>query len=221
MIIPKSLREEVGYHKQRPHRIEGLADGVFAITMTLLVLDVRLPVEATQIDNKLGLLSNLTPKILTFILSFTAAGLFWTVLTNHFNYINTSDRNENLIAIFYLLFVSLLPFSTSFLSEYLHSRIAVGFYILNLVVIILFAFLHWLYAYHAGLVNVEGGQELIIHKAMMKRARIVLISYAVVAGFCFINSTLALFGIIFLQFIFTISGFKSFGKKRIVFRQRK
>jgi uncharacterized membrane protein len=220
MIIPKALSEKVGYRKQRPQRIESLADGVFAITMTLLVLDIRLPVGELHAEtNKLGLLSGLVPKILTFILSFTSAGLFWTVLTNHFNYIRTSDRNENIIAIFYLLFVSLLPFSTSFLSEYLTSRVAVGFYILNLLLILLIAILHWLYAYHTGLVKVEGGQEVVIHKAMMKRGRIVLIAYAVVAGCCFFSSRLALCGIIFLQFVFTFSGFieifQSTQKKKI------
>lgn len=42
MEIPK-LNEKAAYHKQRSHRIEALADGVFAIAMTLLVLDIRLP----------------------------------------------------------------------------------------------------------------------------------------------------------------------------------
>ena len=207
MIIPNALSEKVGYRKQRPHRIEGLADGVFAIAMTLLVLDIRLPAGEMHTLNKLELLWSFGPKILTFILSFTAAGLFWTVLTNHFNYIYTSDRNENVIAIFYLLFVSLLPFSTSFLSEHLYSRVAVGFYIFNLVIILLIALLHWNYAYHSGLIKVEGGQEILIHKAMIRRSRVVLTAYAIVAGCCFFSSKLALCGIIVLQFIFTFSGF--------------
>src|SRR4051812_15077488 len=109
MGISESLSERVAYHKQRSHRIETLSDGVFAITMTLLVLDIRVPLD--QMNTEKGMwfsLLDTLPKILTFILSFSVAGQFWSIFTNQFNYIHTSDRNENIIGIFYLMFVSLL-----------------------------------------------------------------------------------------------------------------
>ncbi len=207
MQLLKSLGEKVAFHKQRPHRMEALSDGVFAIVMTLLVLDIHVPLINLTTEHGLWKsLVDIAPKILTFILSFSLAGQFWSVFTNQFNYIQTSDRNGNIIAIFYLLFVSLLPFSTAFLSEHFWSKVAVGFYVVNILLIILLATLHWLYSYHAGLVRLEGSSGIVIHRAIMKLAKAALISYGIVAGLCFFNSYLALTGAILLQVMFTFVG---------------
>src|SRR5688572_18412380 len=143
MRISQNLFGSGAYHKQRSHKIEGLADGVFAIVMTLLVLDIRIPLKEMNTENGVWLsLLHTLPKILTFILSFSVAGQFWSIFTNQFNYVHSSDRNENIIAMFFLMSVSLLPFSTSFLSEHLWSRVAIGFYALNLLLILFFHTLH-------------------------------------------------------------------------------
>lgn len=208
MEILKLLSEKVAYHKQRSHRIEALIDGVFAIVMTLLVLDIRPPVGEIKIEDGVGsLLVHTFPKILTFVLSFSITGMFWLIFINQFNYIHTSDRQENIIVLFYLLFVSLIPFSTSFLSEHLGSRVATGFYIFNLLCIYLMNILHWLYSYHLGLVHVEGSDTLSVHKAILRRSNLALIAHVITAGCCFFSSSLALYLTIFLQVIFTFSGF--------------
>lgn len=208
MELLKSFGDKVAFHKQRSHRIEALSDGVFAIVMTLLVLDIRIPLAAmnTEKDLLFSLVRTL-PKIFTFILSFSLAGQFWSVLTNQFNYISNADRNENVIVIFYLLFVSLLPFSTAFLSEHLWSGIAIGFYVFNILLIIMVATLHWLYCWHTGFVQLEVNKQWVVHKAVMKLARTALISYGIVAACCFFNSYLALLGTIILQLAFTFAGF--------------
>jgi uncharacterized membrane protein len=216
MSISKSLFGSVAYHKQRSHKIEALADGVFAIVMTLLVLDIRIPFKEMNTENGLWhSLIQTSPKILTFILSFSVAGQFWSIFINQFNYIHISDRNENVIALFYLMFVSLLPFSTSFLSEHLWSRIATGFYIFNIVLIILFNILHWYYSYHVGLVKVDGNEEFVIHKAILSRTRTAFVAYAILIGCCFFSSYVALCGFILVHIIFTFSGFiKMLNSKR-------
>ena len=208
MEVLKSFGERIAFHKQRPHRIEALSDGVFAIVMTLLVLDIRIPVGmlTTEVD-LWNALMHTVPKILTYVLSFSLAGQFWAVFMNQFNYIHTSDRNGNIIAVFYFLFVSLLPFSTSFLSEHLWSKIAVGFYVFNIFFIVLLATLHWIYSYYAGLVQVEGNNRIIIHAAIIRLARTALISYGLVFCLCFFSSYLALCVTILLQIAFTFIGF--------------
>lgn len=206
MELLKSLNEKIAFRKQRSHRIEELSDGVFAIVMTLLVLDIRVPLLELKTERAVwDSLVNAVPKISTFILSFSITGQFWSVFINQFNHIHASDRNETVIAIFCLLPVSLLPFSTSFLSEHLWSRVAIGFYIFNVFIIVLMFTAHWLYAYHSGLVKAEGGQEHIIHKAIMKRARMIIVWYAMVAGVCFFSITLAFAGTILLQVVITFS----------------
>jgi uncharacterized membrane protein len=202
----KSLNEKVAFRKQRSHRIEELSDAVFAIVMTLLVLDIRIPLIEIKTEGAVWRsLVNAVPQILTFILSFSIVGQFWSVFINQFNHIHTSDRNETVIAIFCLLPVSLLPFSTSFLSEHLWSRVAIGFYIFNIFIIVVMFTLHWMYAYHSGLVKVEGNQEHIINKAIMRRARIIITAYALVGCLCFFSRTLAFGSTILLNVIIIFS----------------
>jgi len=206
--ILRPFSQKVAYHNQRSKRIEGLADGVFSIVMTLLVLDIRLP--AHVVNSEIGIWTALVytaPKIVTFMLSFSVAGLFWSLFINQFNYIHASDRNQIIIAIFYLLFISLLPFSTSFLSEFLWSKVAIGFYVLNILLIILLVTLHWVYSYHAGMIQRDGKKNVFIHRAMMKRAKTAFIGYGIVAGCCFYNSYIAVYATILLQIIFTFIGF--------------
>lgn len=208
MNILKHLSEKVAFQTQRTHRIETLADGIFAIVMTLLVLDIHVPVDNMDTErDKLISLIHTAPKLLTFVLSFLVAGHFWSVFTNQFNYIHASNRCENIIAIIFLLCVSLLPFSNSFLSDHLGSRVAIGFYTFNILLILIMNLLHWLYAYHSGLVLVKEKGGVLIHQAIVRRASIALITHLIVAVFCFFNSTLALLGIILLQVVFTFSGF--------------
>ena len=187
MRIPESLIGKIALHRQRSHRIEALADGVFAIAMTLLVLDIRLPIKELNTEHELWhSLLHISPKILTYIISFLAAGQFWIIFINQFNYIYAADRNENVIAVFYLMFISLLPFSTSFLSEHLWSRVAVGFYLFNILLIAVSLTIHWRYAYFRGLVKADNNQEDIIHRSLMKHAKIAFTAYSLVAFCCFL-----------------------------------
>jgi uncharacterized membrane protein len=208
MGILTALSETVAYRKQRSHRIETLADGVFAIVMTLLVLDIHAPLK--EINNESDVYSSLlqaVPGILTFILSFSVAGQSWSIFTNHFNYIDMTDRNENIITLLYLMFVSLLPFSTSFLSEHSWSKVAMGFYLINILLMFSFSTLHWLYAYHTGLAKGASDSSVVIHKAIMRRVRAKYLAYGIVVICCFFSSYLALAGTILIHIIFTFSGF--------------
>jgi|SRR5688572_731377 len=206
MGILTALSETVAYSKQRSHRIEGLADGVFAIVMTLLVLDIHVPLKEFNTEKDVySSLLQAVPGILTFVLSFSVAGQSWSIFTNHFNYIHTTDRNENIITLLYLMFVSFLPFSTSFLSEHTWSRVAMGFYLINILLMFSFSTLHWFYAYRMGLVKSEAC--IVIHKAIMLRVRAKYIAYAIVVCCCFFSSYLALAGTILIHVIFTFSGF--------------
>ena len=208
MNIANRLGDKIANHKQRSHRIEELADAVFAIVMTLLVLDIRIPIKEINTENGVWFsLLNTSPKILTYILSFSVAGQFWSIFINQFNFIHTSDRTENVIALFYLMFVSLLPFSTSFLSEHLWSRVASGFYVFNILLILSFHSLHWLYSYYTGLVKVEGNNEIVIHKAIMRRTKTAFVAYGIVVICCFFSSYLALCGTMLIHVFFTFGGF--------------
>ncbi|MBK9748266.1 MAG: DUF1211 domain-containing protein [Chloroflexi bacterium] len=132
-------------------RIETLADGVFAIVMTLLVFDMRVPTQE-QVD-AVGLgqaLLALTPNIISYVISFIILGVYWVGHHNQFFYIRRSDRTLLWINILYMMFVALVPFSTGLLSRYGSDRLSLIVYNLNLIAVGAVLYLHWAYATRDG-----------------------------------------------------------------------
>ena len=152
-------------------RIETLSDGVFAIALTLLVLDIRVPFRDHIIYEKdlMSAFGKLAPKLLTYFLSFMTLGIFWTAHSSQFHFIEKSDRNFNWINLSFLLFVTITPFTTAFLSEYLDFKFAIAIYWLNLFLLGIMLNMNLQYAdkHHYFKSNIAGKSE--IKKAMMHR----------------------------------------------------
>ncbi|UCH14549.1 MAG: DUF1211 domain-containing protein [Bacteroidales bacterium] len=100
-------------------RHKTLADGVFTVAMTLLVLELSIPVirEATNQDLTATLLS-MWPKFLSYALSFLILGVFWIIHHFIFDSVRYYDTTLAWLNIMFLLFVALVPFTTSLLGEY-------------------------------------------------------------------------------------------------------
>jgi uncharacterized membrane protein len=124
-------------------RLEALTDGIFAIVMTLLVIEIKVPElhdhfsETALIDG----LKSLLPLFFSFALSFAVLVNYWfshnfliTVMAK-----NTS-RNLSYINLLFLAFVSLIPFSSHLLGSYPESNIAVAIYSLHVLIIALLIF---------------------------------------------------------------------------------
>lgn len=129
-------------------RIETLVDGIFAIAMTLLVLNLSIPqlTGPVQDPNLQALLIKLLPKLFTYALSFVLLAIFWRINHNQFYYIKKVDTPLLWITILWLMFVALVPFSTSLTGEYGHLQSAQIFFDLNLLAIGLLSALTWYYA---------------------------------------------------------------------------
>jgi uncharacterized membrane protein len=128
-------------------RLEAFSDGVFAIAITLLVLDLKLPEEAVHDSaNLAAALVDLSPKIYTWVLSFVTIGMYWTVHHRMFSYIQRTDSRLLWLNILYLLGVSFLPFPTSVVGEYGNQRLALELYYGTLAFIGLVGVVLWLYA---------------------------------------------------------------------------
>jgi len=129
-------------------RIETLVDGIFAIAMTLLVLNLTVP----ELTNPIGdltiyaVLMGLIPKFFTYALSFILLAIFWKVNHSQFYYIKRINTPLLWITIIWLLFVALVPFSTSLTGEYGNLQSAQIFFDLNLLAIGLLSALLWYYA---------------------------------------------------------------------------
>lgn len=130
-------------------RIQFFSDAVFAIAMTLLVLEIRLPeVEGDVTWQDLGAL---WPQFFAYALSFAIIGLNW--VTHHRKFLVIVGFDGLLMAINLLLlgFVALLPFPTSVLADYGNNTPVVVLYAFNVGVITLLQLWLWVHAYRAGL----------------------------------------------------------------------
>jgi uncharacterized membrane protein len=97
-------------------RLEAFSDGVFAIVITLLILDIRFPdVDYSQFVTTLG---SLLPRILAYVMSFIIIGLYWVVHHNSLHAMKKTDRGFLWLNILLLLCVSFIPFPTSLLGRY-------------------------------------------------------------------------------------------------------
>ena len=97
-------------------RLEAFSDGVFAIVITLLILDIRFP-EVTY-DQFANALVSLFPRILAYVMSFIIIGLYWVVHHSSMHAIKKTDRGFLWLNILLLLGVSFIPFPTSLLGRY-------------------------------------------------------------------------------------------------------
>lgn len=100
-------------------RLAALSDGIFAIAMTLLVLDLQVPAKAT-IHDEAGLRSALlvlAPRLVIYCMSFVSLGTFWLAQQIALQTISRSHRRLTWNHLTFLLFISLMPFSTSLLAE--------------------------------------------------------------------------------------------------------
>ncbi|MCK6576852.1 MAG: DUF1211 domain-containing protein [Anaerolineae bacterium] len=129
-------------------RIETLADGVFAIVMTLLVFDIRVPgADAVAAQGLASALTSVIPNLLSYILSFLILGVLWVGHHNQFFYIKRADRTLLWINIIFLMAIALLPFSAGLLARYgREDRLALIAYDVNLIIGGVLLFFHWWYA---------------------------------------------------------------------------
>ena len=121
-------------------RLEALSDGVFAIVMTLLIFDIKVPkIDAVVTNDALiQQLVILWPHILVYAGTFFVLSVMW--VNHHFlfqMFAKEVDRRLNLLNLLYLMFVAFFPFSASFMGEYHTYQSATILYGLNLLAITL------------------------------------------------------------------------------------
>jgi uncharacterized membrane protein len=95
-------------------RLEAFSDGVFAIAITILILDIKAPADTTHL---LRSLLGLWPSYLGYVLSFLLIGLLWVNHHVMFEHIVRSDRLLMFTNTVLLLVVAFVPFATSVLAE--------------------------------------------------------------------------------------------------------
>ncbi len=128
-------------------RLKAIADGVFAVAMTLLVLELVVP-ELKEPSNRelTGALLSMWPKFIAYLLSFLIAGMYWLMHHTIFDSIKYYDSTLAWINVVFLLFVALIPFTTSLLGEYFLQKTSTIIYGVHLLLMFLGGYSLWTYS---------------------------------------------------------------------------
>jgi TMEM175 potassium channel family protein len=135
-------------------RVEAFSDGVFAIAITLLILDVRLPSDIEPGKLATALLK-LWPSYLAFLTSFGTIGIMWMNHHRLFNLINSIDDGLIAMNTLLLLGVTWVPFPTEVLAQHLlgsDQYASAAFYSASYVIIAIMFNVLWRYAVKRKLV---------------------------------------------------------------------
>ena len=115
-------------------RLETLSDGIFAIVMTLLVLDLKVPLDVPADQLAHALLQEASTWA-SFAITFILAARYWTIQHRLFNLLEKVQPRTVVTTFIFLSLITILPFSTSLWGHYLNNSLAFFLYILNQVLI--------------------------------------------------------------------------------------
>jgi len=145
----------------RTGRLEAFSDGVFAIAVTLLILDIG--VSGTAGHDLLGAIRSLWPSYLAYVASFSTIGAAWLGHNAITEYLDRADAAFVRLNLLLLLFVSFLPFPTRLVAEFIRQdkaeRVAVTFYGIVLLLSSTLLLVLWRYAVRAKLVRPDLADE--------------------------------------------------------------
>jgi uncharacterized membrane protein len=186
-------------------RLAALSDGVFAVAMTLLVLDLRVPAMETvrgEHDLRLALLA-LSPRLLLYMISFLTLGIFWIGQQTQLNHLTASDRALSWIHILFLFAVSITPFSTTLLAEFPAYRTALLAYWVNILLLGSTLYFSWVCAMRTGLVKEDLPPEVPV--AIKRRIVTGQALYAFGALLCIVNTYWSIAFIVLVQLNYAIA----------------
>jgi uncharacterized membrane protein len=129
-------------------RVLAISDGVFAFAITLLVLDLFVPVlssGATSADLGQALSQEYT-SFVSYLLSFFIAGVWWNAHNRNFSFLRSADSTLRWLNLLFLLWIALLPFFTKILDQYINLQLAVVLYALDQAGAGSFLTLSWWYS---------------------------------------------------------------------------
>jgi uncharacterized membrane protein len=186
-------------------RISALSDGLFAIAMTLIVLEIHVP-EAAAVHTEHDLwraLVGLSPRVVTYLMSFLTLGIFWVGQQTQLNHFSRTDRNLTWCHLTFLAVVAVMPFSTELLAEFITFRIALLVYWANVLLLGVVLYASWRYASRAGLV--KDGTPAEVSQAIKRRIVVAQTLYAVGALLCIVDTYWSIGFIVLVQLNYALA----------------
>lgn len=186
-------------------RLAALSDGIFAVAMTLLVLDLHIPT-AAQVHSErelLAALASLGPQWIAYGMSFLTLGLFWAGQQTQLNHIEQGTRDLTWIHLGFLFTITFMPFSTRLLAEFITYRSALLIYWPNILAAGAMLYWSWAYATHNNLIKPDTPDE--VRNSICRRIIIAQSWYAVGTALCVINTYVSIAVIVLVQLNYAIS----------------
>lgn len=150
----------------KKNRLEAFSDGVFAIVITLLVLNIDLP--HVPYSGLQSTLISLLPNLAIYVLSFILIGMYWVFHHYSFLFVKEIDGVLLWLNIFFLLFISFMPFPTSMMGAYPFRTIPVVVYGVNLLLANMTGFVAILYIHR----NRQLASEVFTYKVFRSQMQI-------------------------------------------------
>jgi uncharacterized membrane protein len=175
-------------------RIVFFSDAVFAIAITLLVLDIHVPeIPERLVDEQLpGRLLALWPKYLSYVLSFVVILMYWMAHHITFRAIKRYDRTLIWLNSLFLMCIAFLPFPTSLLGEYGDNQLAVAIYAASVAVARLLLTAVWWYASSGHRLIDESFPESTI-RIYLVRGLAVALAFVISIGISFFSVSAAMY----------------------------
>lgn len=186
-------------------RLAALSDGIFAVAMTLLVLDIHLPT-AAQVHSEGDLvlaLGALGPQWVAYLMSFLTLGIFWAGQQTQLNHMAEGTRDLTWIHLGFLFAITMMPLSTRLLAEFIAYRVALAIYWLNIFVPGAMLYWSWAHATRANLIKPDTPEE--VRNSICRRILIAQSLYAAGAALCFLSNWVSIAAIVLLQLNYAIA----------------
>ncbi len=186
-------------------RLAALSDGIFAVAMTLLVLDIHIP-SAEGIHSEADLLhalAGLAPQGIAYVMSFLTLGIFWAGQQTQLNHIREGSRDLTWIHLAFLFTITTLPLTTRLLAEFITYRTALLLYWLNILLPGAMLYWSWSHVVRHDLVKEETAQE--VRGAICRRVLIAQSLYAFGALLCVVSNYLSIAFIVLVQLNYSIA----------------
>lgn len=191
-------------------RLAALSDGIFAVAMTLLVLDLHVPAAQAWHERLLWtpgavsaeapvwhVLTHVGPQFVICLLGFVTLGMFWIGQQAQLSLIGRGDRTLAWIHIMFLFGIAVVPFVTALLAAFTAARLALLVYWVDLLYLGLVQLAGLRYAERSGLLAEAADPEHL--RAIRRRIVVVQFLYAAAVALCPLSTYLSIGLIILLQ----------------------
>ena len=186
-------------------RLAALSDGIFAVAMTLLVLDLHIPARE-GIHSEAALLhalAGMAPQWIAYLMSFLTLGIFWAGQQTQLNHMREGSRDLTWIHLGFLFCITLMPLTTRLLAEFIEFRGALVLYWLNILLPGAMLYWSWMHAARYELIKEDTPPE--VQGAICRRVLIAQSLYAFGALLCVVSNYLSIGFIVLVQLNYAIA----------------